>query len=513
MPGLRTKASALILALVGTVGILAAACGGGQESSPEKLIPDDANLIAHVNLAGLLSSSGLLSLVSTVTEGQENPLTPDQILEETLDRTGVDLRQFSQAALFTGSGSSGEFAGLIAKGNFDEIELISSIRSAVDSRLTSAPYGDSLIYSAEDSEAGLSFAILKEEILVAGTGEAVRAVIDVQRGDREGLSGGLVETFDGLGAGLIRLAVAVPPDFLTGDLPDLSDVPFLGDALSGEGSLGLLGAVEGLRDLQFVGLVLAQNGQIFILRTNLELAREESADSISGLLGGLVSLASGFSPDQELTELLEKLEIRSVGSQVSVRLEIEGPEIAKLISSFTSIAQSETGVTGEDAPRSPRAIVQGNGDQREATPTPRITALGDEITIMPTSLHVPDGDEVVYSTTPPTSGDHWEQWADCGFYPEGLPDEVITHNLEHGNIVVSYNLSDPGQIARLRAAIDNIGLSGDWGVTRFYDEIPEDLIVLSAWGRMYGVGGPDPDSMEAFFSLYAGELGPERIPC
>ena len=60
MPRLRTKGLAAILVLIGIVSMLSAACGGEQETSPEKLIPDGANLIAHVNLTGLLASNGLL---------------------------------------------------------------------------------------------------------------------------------------------------------------------------------------------------------------------------------------------------------------------------------------------------------------------------------------------------------------------------------------------------------------------------------------------------------------------
>jgi len=498
MPGLRTKGLAVILVLVGIVSMVATACGDGQETSPEKLIPDGSNLIAHVNLSGMLASNGLLSLVSTVTADQENPRSIDDFLEEALRETGVDLRQFSQAALFTDTGRSEEFAGLIAKGNFDELALISSIRNAVDGRLVSAPYKDSLIYSVEDISGAPSISVLEEGILVAGTVEAVRAVIDVRRGDRERVSGDLVEAFNDLGGGLLRLEAAVPADFLTEGLAEffIASVPFLGDAFSGEGASGLFGAVDGLRDLDFVGLALAQNGQILILRANLEFASQESAEAISGLLGGLITLASSLIPDPDLTGLLEKLEVRHDDAQVSIRLETDGSAFANLITSLTSISQSETVTAQQEAPR-----------------PPRIAALGDEIPIMPTSFHVPFGEVVDYSTTPPTSGDHWERWAECGFYPEGLPDETITHNLEHGNIVVSYNLPLQGQIDQLQAVIDNIALSAVMGVTRYYDEIPEGQIVLSAWGRMYGIGGIDQESIEAFFSLYAGALGPERIPC
>ena len=66
---------------------------------------------------------------------------------------------------------------------------------------------------------------------------------------------------------------------------------------------------------------------------------------------------------------------------------------------------------------------------------------------MPSMNHVPEWQSVAYSTTPPTSGPHWDRWADRGFYPDGLPDELIAHNLEHGNIVVSYKSATISQKA------------------------------------------------------------------
>ena len=513
MPGLPTRVLPVFLVLVGIVGTLAAACGGGQESSPEKLIPDGSNLIAHVNVTGLLASDGLLSLVSDATEDLEEPLNVDDILQEALSETGIDIRQFSQAVLFADTGRGEEFAAVIAKGVFDELALISSLRNAVEGRLVSAPYKDNLIYSVEDNSDTPSISILEDGILLAGTAEAVRAVIEVQQGDRERVSGALIEAFNDLGGGVLRLEAAVPADLLAESLPFLSaSIPFLGDSLSGEGAGGLFGAVESLGDLELVGLTLAQNGQIFILRANLDFANEESAESIRGLLSGLITLGSSLSPSPEITELLGKLEVARRDDQVSIRLEMDGPEFAGLLSNLITPTQSERSVVQQEAPRIPRVIGQGDGTQAPQ-PVPQISAVGDKFPIMQSSIHVPTGESVAYITIPPTSGDHWERWAECGFYPEGLPDEIITHNLEHGNIVVSYNLPLEGQAARLRSVIENISLSVNWGVTRFYDKIPEGWIAISAWGRLYGIGAIDPVSMEAFFTLYAGELGPERIPC
>lgn len=145
-----------------------------------------------------------------------------------------------------------------------------------------------------------------------------------------------------------------------------------------------------------------------------------------------------------------------------------------------------------------------------------VEGVGEQQDIMPSRLHVPEEQTVAYSTTPPTSGDHWDWWARCGFYDEGLPDERIVHNLEHGNIVVSYNLAQGAELEKLKNFMDNFELAPSWAVTRFYDKIPEGTVALSAWGVLDTMQGVDEDRIETFFRTYSGTLGPEfpnGAPC
>ena len=140
--------------------------------------------------------------------------------------------------------------------------------------------------------------------------------------------------------------------------------------------------------------------------------------------------------------------------------------------------------------------------------------LGEQQPII-SSTHVPRGETVEYSSFPPASGDHWPPGyqARCGFYPEGLRDESAVHNLEHGNIVVSYNLSSPAEVDQLRKVVEDIGLAAVWGVTRFYDRLPEGQVAVAAWGVLDTMQGIDRDRIKKFFEGYAGTLGPETIPC
>ena len=137
---------------------------------------------------------------------------------------------------------------------------------------------------------------------------------------------------------------------------------------------------------------------------------------------------------------------------------------------------------------------------------------------MPTGNHIQQGQSVQYNSIPPTSGDHSEQWADCGFYDEGLPDELITHNLEHGNIVLSYNLTETQAVEDLKRIWRGLPGVEQWGVARFYDQIPAGTVALAAWGRLETISGADvfPGGLRqiaSFFTANAGNMGPERIPC
>lgn len=158
----------------------------------------------------------------------------------------------------------------------------------------------------------------------------------------------------------------------------------------------------------------------------------------------------------------------------------------------------------------------GGGNAGTGNANEFVEGVGVEQDIMSTKDHLPEGQSVVYSTSPPTSGDHWNPLSGlprCGFYEEGLPNELTTHNLEHGNIVVSYNLPLESDVQALRSAINGVGLANVWGIARFYPDIEPGMVALAAWGVLDTMLGVDRDRISRFFEAYSGVLGPETIPC
>ena len=144
-----------------------------------------------------------------------------------------------------------------------------------------------------------------------------------------------------------------------------------------------------------------------------------------------------------------------------------------------------------------------------------VDGVGVEQEEMSTKNHVPDGAAVEYNSVPATSGDHYFSPQQCGFYEGEIPDERVVHNLEHGNIVISYNLSDTANLDELREVYNDLGGWKDhYTVVRSYSKILPGQVALSAWGVLDVMDGIDQDRIERFYEHYVGRLGPEgAISC
>jgi hypothetical protein len=71
--------------------------------------------------------------------------------------------------------------------------------------------------------------------------------------------------------------------------------------------------------------------------------------------------------------------------------------------------------------------------------------------------HIDVGQHGSYNTVPPTSGQHYNQAgvapAAWGIKDSNLPNEVTTHNLEHGGIVIGYANLTPAETDQLKSIV------------------------------------------------------------
>ena len=149
----------------------------------------------------------------------------------------------------------------------------------------------------------------------------------------------------------------------------------------------------------------------------------------------------------------------------------------------------------------------------------RVEETGEPIRDTGRAVHQPERRPIIYDTIPPDSGDHWPRPASCGLYDDEINDEFVVHNMEHGHVVISYNLSDAAEIQGVADLADDLFDFNSWGIIRPYSDIPEGQVSLTVWGKTELVQGEDLGGITAFyeenranrFSAETASVG--AIPC
>lgn len=136
-------------------------------------------------------------------------------------------------------------------------------------------------------------------------------------------------------------------------------------------------------------------------------------------------------------------------------------------------------------------------------------SLGEQIPIMADTGHVEEGsDPGPYNSTPPTSGQHYANDLEAGFYHEDelasfgiYPEGYLVHNLEHGYVIFWYDCD-------ARPDIDCNDLKNQiQGVMDQFDSVkliafPYPAltvpVVMTSWGRTYPFERFDADVASQF---------------
>ncbi|NQW23053.1 MAG: DUF3105 domain-containing protein [SAR202 cluster bacterium] len=480
------KAVTLVTAIL--LMVVASGCGGNDNSSSTYLVPQRATFVGTIKV-GEIRDAFDLDLGGLVKIATSSSITGAAGLDDFFPigeaSLGIDYRDVSRVDIF-GEGSATEeksYFGATVYGSFDEPAVIAEIETVSGRKLVKEKYKGSDVYSPVENPDEIMFSVLDSGTFAVGTSGALHDIIDLRAGDAESASGPLIDAFNDLEGEAFQIAVKGQQGKIIegglASLPVLESLPFSLDFLS---SAEIFGLSAGLIDdsTEFTA--------------SIDFTDEEDAAALNKFIGGIAALASSFTTSPLVGEVLAGMEVAQEGRRLIIKVNISKSELPGLLSSMTAISSEST--SGE---------------------TPQITlheaVVGDEIALMPSANHVQEGQKVDYSTTPPTSGMHWGRWAKCGWYPDGQPDEVTTHNLEHGNIVVSYNFANPAQVTELRQVLDGVAQFKDWGVARAYDKIPEGQVALAAWGRLDTIQGVSAPEIESFFEAFAGLMGPETVAC
>lgn len=132
-------------------------------------------------------------------------------------------------------------------------------------------------------------------------------------------------------------------------------------------------------------------------------------------------------------------------------------------------------------------------------------ARGESVPVMG-ATHIPvDSDPGTYNSDPPTSGPHYPEEAEAGFFDTNIykfPAGYLVHNLEHGYVIFWYNcnLLDETACAELktqiRAVMDEFG-----GVKTIAYPWPSlDVpLAMTSWGRLQRFETFDAEQARNFY--------------
>ena len=172
----------------------------------------------------------------------------------------------------------------------------------------------------------------------------------------------------------------------------------------------------------------------------------------------------------------------------------------------------------------PLLTVAGCGDDDNTTPTVGggdggrldgpITLTGtkcpvtvDSPALMPTANHKDVGTPIEWSSNPPSSGDHFGQWAAYKEYTSVVSRGFLVHSMEHGAVLLLYQCDAPPctetveALRRVRDAVPadpKCDPSVRARVIIAQDPLLDVPVAAAAWGWIYKAQCVDEPSMTQF---------------
>ena len=139
-------------------------------------------------------------------------------------------------------------------------------------------------------------------------------------------------------------------------------------------------------------------------------------------------------------------------------------------------------------------------------------AAGESVPIMANSeAHVSTGEDPgPFNSDPPTSGPHYAEEYDAGFYDESspeaqvlYPDGYLGHNLEHGYVIYWYNcdLLDGNECAELKDQIkESMADNGGTKLIAFPRSSIAVPVAMTTWGQLLQMDQFDAGQANKFVS-------------
>jgi len=312
----------ILLMLLTSVLVLIPVTGcQGTKYTPIELVPLGANLIANIHISKIVNDQDIRDAYDKADKGPDYPQTVEEALDELAEEAGIDIEDFTQAMVFMDITTleETEYIGFIAEGDFNEKQFISNIEEKAGEKFTTIDYNGNKLYAVEEEEFTIAF--LDKNILIGGSTQAVKDIIDVSEDDRKPITGPILDTYHHLGDTLIKVAFELPEEAQEA----ITEEPIMGEIPI---------SFEPFADIDIVGFSVNKDKETLNIRIEPHFLNTDSAQNAGDTISGAISLFKGMLQEPEIKELLGKVEVTVSDSWMTIAFEITMSEIERLMETF-----------------------------------------------------------------------------------------------------------------------------------------------------------------------------------
>lgn len=322
-------ALAALVATAGCSSFLNSGDGGssGQAAQLDS-VPNDADVVAYVDVDGMTADETLRSIANTALQAQaeqseysSGPSSVTEMLSQFENESGLSPTKFDDVTFFgqtpEAGSSNSENAGMIVTSEFTEDELVNAL-SEGETDLSEQPYKGTTLYTY-GPDGQNAFAMLGDGTFAMGDTDAVKSVLDVRAGDTQALQGDLRTAFENTDSGYLRFAVNVPQDQIPADRMN-SEAPINTSAFS---------------SVEYVSGSLSTAGEVVNVKVNLVSASPDTAARTYDVLNGAISIYRG-SGSEQIRKALEQVSVEQNGDTVTVSFADDKASIEEMITQLYS---------------------------------------------------------------------------------------------------------------------------------------------------------------------------------
>lgn len=327
---LRLVAIGLIVVLTASAGCTSIMPGGSDDGGPEASpsldsVPSDAELVAYVDVHGVMTDETLRDVVNETLAAGPDGETPDDV-EESLTRfeneTDLSMNALKSMTAFgrysDDASRDDDYVGVVVVADWEESDIVESIEENASYSLDETEYEGKTLYEPS-SDDGEWLGVLDETTYVTGNESAVKDSIEARTGAGDTLDGDLRDAFENTDEEYVRFASTVPQDQVPAEEfgGGMYDTSAFNDVTMVSGA----GYVEG----ETIGLTL-----------DLTFSSEGSASDAADVVDGIVTAYRGVVTDNRTKALLsdENFTVTQDGSTMTITSENSAETIQELLSEF-----------------------------------------------------------------------------------------------------------------------------------------------------------------------------------